>query len=260
MSDEELTAGDEPISDSAPESSNAEEVSQPEQSNRNVGVEKRIGKLTSQLYHKDTELNQLRAEVETLKNIGKTKEPEPQAAVDLPDESLRYDDPDKYRQQLEAYHKAAASRAYQEAHKSFEQQQADARAKAEQEQQQQKFKGVVDSYIEKGLEAGITEDRMLANEQILKQAGIDPGLAERLYSHTDGAKIVDYLAGNPEKLASITQQNIMDAAVSIAVDIAPAALATKSETTNAPDPVSPTVGGGVPPGDNLKWIGGAKFE
>ncbi len=261
MSDEqELDSGAEPTSESATETENAEEVSQPD-SNRNLGVEKRISTLTSKLYHKDTELEQLKAEVETLKKVGAQSQPEPQEAVKFPDESLRYDDPEKYTQQAEAFHKAAAAKAYQEERSKFQREQEQSRVKAEQEKVQERIRGILDNYVEKGIEAGINEDRMLANEQVLKEARIDPGLAERLYSHTDGAKIVDYLASNPDKLASLTQQHIMDAAVTLATEITPAALATKSETTNAPDPVSPTVGGGITPADEWARLApGATFE
>ncbi len=240
-----------------PEESTTDTEAQPAEKPKLNGYEKRISTLTHRNYAKDQEIAQLKAELETRKATDK----QPDSPVPAyPDDDLRYDNPQEYRKQLDAYidHKAAAQyqsqqRAYQEAESNRKAE--EQRAKLQSEQQE-----IVGKYIENGLASGISEEKMIANEAMLKSVNIDQGLAQELYSDPEGAKLVDFLADNPDKLAQLAGMSPYQAAVQIATEIKPQALSSKPSSTNAPDPIEPTSGGAVPPADNLQWIRGATFE
>lgn len=222
------------------------------------GYEKRIATLVHRERIKEQEAAQLKAELETLKALQDNKEPEP--APDFPSDDLRFDDPDKYRQQLEAYNRHVARQEFESLERQRTEAEQNRQAKEQEQKKQGEFQEIVQTYIEGGITSGISEDKMAANERILQSKNLDQGLAKELYSDQYGAKIVDFLADNPAKLDEIASLTPYQAAVKIATEIKPQALSSKPLSTNAPDPIEPTTGGGMPPSDGLKWIGGAKFE
>lgn len=239
----------------AEESTNDPE-SQPAEKPKPNGYEKRIATLVHREKQKEREAAQLKAELETLKAMQKPDEPAPE----FPSDDLKYDDPNAYKAQLDAYYKHTAEQTFKSQQKAL--QEANQRREAEEQQRskQARQQDIVQGYIENGLVAGISEEKMAANEAILSQANMDIGLVEDLYSDQDGAKLVDFLADNPDKLRELSEMSPYQAAVKIATEIKPTALSSKPTSTNAPDPIEPTQGGGLPPSDGLKWIGGAKFE
>lgn len=210
-------------------------------------VEKRISTLTSKLHHKDQILAQKEAEIETLRASMPKQEVK---TPELPSDELKYEDPDKYKQQLNEYHSSIARQAVLEAESEKAKSAEEQRAKEQKVKQQEKYQEVVNSYIETGLKAGISEDKMLANEHVLAEAKLERGLVEQLYSDGSGAQVVDFLADNPEKLAELSAMNPYEAAVSIATEIKPQALSTKSPVSKAPEPAPVTKGGSITPEDD----------
>lgn len=223
------------------------------------GYDKRISVLTARLRDKEQRLAQLEAAQETKAAMEQEKAPE---VPDIPDPDLIYSDPAAYKQQLRerdiALTKAAAYEARQAIKRDAE---LETKTRAQEAKRTQTHE-IVSKYIDNGLKSGITEDRMLANEKVLQSVGINPELAQFLFSDENGAKLVDHLARNPEQLAEIAGLPPTIAAVRIATEIKPKALATKSHVTNAPDPNVLPRGGGKPPTDPMSKfdVKGATFE
>lgn len=238
-------------------SNDSENIETTEKSGPN-GYEKRIATLVHRERQKDQELAQLRAENQTLKAVTPaSKEAE---VPDYPSDDLRYDNPEQYKRKLDDYNRYVAreefNRLESERRKAQESEQESERLNAEKARQGE----IVKKYIEGGISSGISEDKMAANERMLQSAQIDAGLAEQIYADDHGAKIVDFLADNPDKLSELASMNPYQAAVKIATDIKPQALSSRPAPTNAPDPIESTSGGGLPPGDDRPMIRGAKFE
>ncbi len=239
------------------EVSTNETEGQPAEKPKPNGYEKRIATLVHREKQKDQEARQLKAELETLKAM-QTKTDEP--APEFPSDDLRYDDPKAYKDQLDAYYKHTAEQTFKSQQQALRDAEQSRAAEEKQASKQARQQGIIQGYIENGLVSGISEEKMAANEAVLGQANIDVGLVEELYSDQDGAKLVDYLADNPDKLKELSEVSPYQAAVKIATEIKPAALSGKPTSSNAPDPIEPTQGSAVPPSDGLQWIGGAKFE
>ena len=241
---------------SAPQSEEAagEVVEQPVSN----GYEKRISTLTARNMHKDQELNQLKAENATLKAA--KEQPKEVAAPELPNEDLRFEDEAAYKKQVSDYHKAVAAESLREAQKDAESNRvASEKQKAEQASSQRQQE-IVTSYVDSGIKAGISEVKMQANEQVLAMHKITPELAEFIYSDANGAQIVDYLADNPDKIQELMSSGSGHAYIKIANEIKPQALSTKPTHTNAPDPITPTRGGGSTVSDGLHpLLAGATF-
>lgn len=222
------------------------------------GYEKRIARLTAHRRSLEEENEQLKQQLSQKNPPAVDVEP---VIPDLPDPDLQYDDPKKYRELIAARDKAVIDYATWQTRQSI-QRDAEARERSQREQQQQQQRAqIIDAFIENGLKTGISEDRMAANEQVLKSHGIKPDLAHFIYADANGAQLADYLAANPEVLREVNSLHPTQAAVKIATEIKPRALAKKPHVTNAPDPVSPTRGAGRPLADELdKATPGWSFE
>lgn len=234
------------------------ESQEPAEMSKPKPVEKRISTLVSKLSHKDQELARLQQENEALKKSTSAPSAKP---ASLPDEDLKYDNPAEYKAQLAEYQKSVAIQAYEELEQRRKAEAEQVEAREQQEESQKRYQDLIGSYVDNGLRAGLSEDKMLANEHALKVANMDTGLVERLYSDPNGHALVNYLADHPDELQKVASMNPYDAAVTIATEIKQAALSTKPTYTNAPDPISPTRGGGTPPvNDWDRLADGATFE
>lgn len=221
---------EQPVEESSPDSS----PEQPQQPSK--GELKRINTLTRKLRETERRLQQIEASKKTETAV----ENKPPELPPEPDDDLRYEDPDKYRE-LKAQHanamiERAAWKAQQDWTEKQKRQEQEQKAQAEQQKQQE----LIDSYLDNALEAGLTEDKIIYNEEVLKGHGITPDLAVELYSDTQGPKLVDYLASNPSELEKIASMTPFKAGDYINRVIRPQALSSKSKTTNAPDPFEPT--------------------
>ncbi len=224
------------------------------------GYDKRISALTAQKYHERDARLKAEAELATLKAAQVSNE-KPPAIPDFPDDDLRYSDPAAFRAAITARDEAIAERAAWKARQSIVSERETETRTQQATQRQSQHEEIVTGYIEGGLKSGISEVRMQANEQVLAKHSLNPDLAEYLYSDEHGAKLVDYLARNPDQLAELSRLPPTRAAVKIEREIRAKALARKPHVTNAPDPVAPTRGGGKPLGDEWdKLAAGATFE
>lgn len=249
MSDEVLSGSSEPVG-AEPTPANVDNTEgQTAEKPKLNGYEKRIHTLVHREKQAEQKAAQLEAELNTLKATSTKSEPE--TAPEFPSNDLQYENPDEYKNKVDEYNRYVAR---QEFNRLNQQQQEEKQSQLAEEKRKEGLKKrdeIVSSYIENGLIHGVSEDKMAANEAVLKTVQLDVGLAERLYSDEHGAKLVDYLADNPDKLQSLASMNPYDAMVKIATEVKPAALSTKPQSTNAPDPMSPTIGGGTPPKNSI---------
>lgn len=223
------------------------------------GYDKRISVLTARLRHAEQQLAQEKAEKVTKQTLEEVREAP--AIPEFPEDDLKYSDPAEYKRQLRARDEAIAEAAAFRAERALDQRRENEAKRKQAETVQSQYREIVNSYIDNGLKQGISEDRMAANEQVLKEFSINSELAKHIYADQYGAKVVDFLARNPDQLAEIAGMSIAAAAVKIATEIKPKALAKKPHVTNAPDPVAPTRGSGKPLGNEWESIAkGATFE
>ena len=212
------------------------------------GYEKRISTLTAREYKNKDIIAQQQAEIETLKA---SKAPKAVEVPDLPSDDLRYDNHTEYKQKTEAYHAAIAQKAVADAEAAREMRLKEAKQQEQASQKQERIDSIVQNYVEGGIKSGISEVKMQANESAILSANLNPEVTEFMYADEHGAKIVDFLAENPDKMAQLAGVSPMQASIMIANEIKPQALSTKPTQTNAPDPIEPTRGGGTPPIDDL---------
>ena len=247
------------LSEELPEVESAREEAPAEDEGEKLsGYDKRISVLTARLREKEQKLAQYEAAQLTREEM---EEPAPEIP-DLPDDDLRIDDPTAYRQKIKERDQAILNRATYEAKQALKRESSAVTERKRATEQQAKNQEVIAKYIENGLHQGLSEDRMLANESILKSVNINKDLAHFLYADESGAKLVDYLARNPDQLQELAALPPTIAAVRIATDLKQKALATKPHVTKAPDPAVPTRGGGKPmPDDWSRFeVSGATFE
>lgn len=261
MSDEVIAGEVEPEVTQPESAEQAEVTEQVETSEPKPNrTEKRISRLVANIHHKDQKLAQAEAEIATLRAV-KEKTPDPTPVAEFPTEDLRYDSPDEYESKLRAYNTRIAREEFAKIQTQQAQDQERQQATAQQAKQEEQNRSIVESYIDNGLESGISEDKLAANEQILRGSNIKEDIARRLYSDANGAQMVDFLCANPDKLDALVSMNPYDAAVHIAVELKPQALSVKPTQTNAPEPLGFTQGGGAPPKDEWDSLaGGATFE
>lgn len=214
------------------------------------GYEKRISTLTARSYQKDKRIQELEAQIKTKQE----PEPKPIEVPSIPSDDLRYEKPEEYDKQLQAYHNAVAIKAQADAQKLASEQAEAAKIQEKQAEQNQRFEKIVNTYVENGLKSGISEVKMGANEEVLKTHSLTPDLAEFIYRDPNGAQIVDYLADNPDKIQELISAPPGQAYVEIANTIKPQALSKKPTHTGAPNPIEPTNGSGVVPSDGLPPI------
>lgn len=223
-----------------------------------TGFEKRVSVLTARDIHKTKENNQLKAELATLK-AEREQASQVVEVPKLPADDLRYDNPEQYEQELRAYHDNIATEAVSKANKNAESNRVAERERENQSEAQTKQSEIVNKYIDNGIRSGISEVKMQANEAVFQESKIPTDLANFIYSDESGAQIVDYLADNPDKIQELRNAAPGQAFVMIANEIKPQALSSNPTQTNAPDPLSPTRGGGSPPSDEHPLLKGATF-
>lgn len=229
-----------------PETTDAPEEAPATEGEKLSGYDKRISVLTARLREKEQKLAQFEAERATKEELVE----QPPELPELPDDDLRYQDPAAYRIKMRERDKAIAEHAAFIARQSLKEQSKVEAARNVAEAKRSQNQEIVSRYIENGLMQGVTEDRMLANEKVLQSAKVSPDLAVYLFSEENGAKVVDYLAKNPEQLMELAAMPVAMAAVQIATKIKPKALANKPHVTNAPEPTATARSSGKPPKDD----------
>lgn len=251
----ELSDDQEVVLDTAaPEEAPAEEVTDEKPLS---GYDKRIAVLTAEKYHLKKLLDDERA--------AKAATPVIQEAAPVvppyPDENLRWDDPAAFNAAIEARDAAQRALTRWEIRQEEQQRQRESANQTAQAAQQSQHKEIVTAFVDNGLKAGISEARMSANEAVLATHNINKDLALFLYSDQAGARLVDYLAQNPDEITALNGMHPTHAAVKIATELKPKALASKPHVTSAPDPLNLTQGGARPLGNEFDNLAvGCTFE
>jgi hypothetical protein len=189
-------------------------------------AQKRINEITAEKYA-------LKKEIEELKKAKEQPATENRSttvdAPQLPDDVYDEDAMRKYHQDMLAY---SAKQAQLAAQSTYKEQQ----TQAEQLAAQAKHSEVIQSYAKQGLKDGLTIDQMQINEQVLNGAGISNEIGNYLMQDSNGAKVANYLANNPDDLQKVVSMNPMQAAVFIANEVKLKALGP-SNVSNAPEPM-----------------------
>lgn len=145
----------------------------------------------------------------------------------------------------EAIRQAAAHDARQEAIRSQQQAQEAARQQAQHEVLQEQAK----TYSARAVQLGVKPEELQAAGKVVGDFGIDSSIAEMILQDDQGPLIVKYLAQNLAELDDLNQLSVPQAAVRIATSIKAKAASLKPRVSNAPDPLKPVRGGGMPPAD-----------
>ena len=114
------------------------------------------------------------------------------------------------------------------------------------------------SYSNRALELGIKQQDLLVAGQMVASIGIQDEIAGFILKDEAGPLITQFLAANPLVLDEISRMSPMDAAIQITSVIKPKVAELMPRTTQAPDPVEPLRGSGVPPLE--RGPEGATFE
>lgn len=133
--------------------------------------------------------------------------------------------------------------------------QAQARTQFESDQAQMEQ---VKTYAERAEKLGVKPAELQAAGQLVANMGIDDQVATFILQDESGPLITQYLAANPLVLDTISRLDPMSAAIQISSVIKPKADQLRPKTTNAPDPLEPLRGSGVPPKE--RGPSGATFE
>lgn len=220
----------------APEASAEED--QPEEE----GWEKRVAKLTHAKKRAEAKIRELEAENAKYKPQASAELPK---IPEIPSDDLRYDNPEEWVRQLKAREDAIAKHAEARALKELERKRDDEMRQSVARQQQDQVKQIVNKFVERGNEFGLSQDRMEYNEEVLKDAGIGPDLGLYIYEDPDGPRVADFLAANPKELDKVVNMTPLRAAEYIALTVKPKVGQVKPKTTRAPDPVKPARGMGA---------------
>lgn len=133
--------------------------------------------------------------------------------------------------------------------------------KLEEEKQQaefQKAQDVVDSYVKKAQQMGISQDDMEAASMLVGNSGIQDDLANFLLQQEDSPLLMQYLAANPVDLEELVGSTPYEAAVRLSTDIRQKAHALKPKPTATPEPPDRLEGGRIPQSNN--FVRGAIYE
>lgn len=214
-------------------------------------VQNRINKITAEKYAAQRELEQLKKKLESQPSQEPSAVQAPTDAPTLPEDIYDEEAMRKYHSDMTTYNQEQAKKA---AIATYEEQQKSVVTA----QQQAKDREMVQNYTQSGLESGLTVEQMEVDEQIIVNAGINPELGRYIMADADGAKIVNYLASNPEAMHTILSASPMQASVMIETQIKAKAKGP-GNITKAADPVESVIGSGSTPALDPFEAGGGKF-
>ncbi|PHS61782.1 MAG: hypothetical protein COB09_17085 [Thalassobium sp.] len=176
---------------------------------------------------------------------GKLPEDKAPELPPLPNPDEHFDDPAKYKAQVEAREAAIIKRAEfnagQQAHEAQIQQETYRKQVENQEVQKQrvtKYEGSAKSF-------GIEEAAMNDSANILARDGISEGLFYHILDDAHGPLITAHLANDPVERDKVFRMSLAQAAVYIHSEVKPKLTGTR-KTTTAPKPVSIVSGSGIP--------------
>lgn len=201
---------------------------------------KAIGKKTFEMREAERKLEAERAERMRMEaELAKFKAP----VVEVPPMPDPYSDnyEEKVRQRDEAIALRAAYNAQQEQYKQ---------AQAYQQQQeairrQQELEESVTAYKANAVKLGVKQEELAQAAQTVANYGINEDLALAIIGDEHGALITTYLANNMTDLDKVVRMSPIQAAMYIANEIKPKAIARKPKISSAPEPAEKITGNGV---------------
>ncbi len=198
----------EPIAESAP----ASEENHEQKSNASGGVQARFNKMTAEKYELKDQNSQLQRQIEELqRQQPEQAQPEQIAQSETaayPDDELRYENPDEYRLQVDAYNDSRSDARIQKQQQAHD-------LRRQQEQQDQRDSDLRIDLISKADKLGISEDEMFSSIETLAKQGMSQNLNSVLGSHDKAPALATYLAKNPavfEELNMLSMTNPIGAA------------------------------------------------
>lgn len=215
------------------ESEPSESSTEPREPSR---AEKRIHRLTKQL----REQEQLIKQYQSSSKVSEIVESKAPSVPPIPDESLFYDDRDKFNRMVKERDDAIAKQAEWNAEQKIIQRERQRKEQETQQAQSQRYQTLTKTYVERGAQSGLTQERLKYNEDVMVSLGISADLAEELYADENGPQIVDYLVRNDDLLEELAQLKPTQAIKKIEREIRAKALSKKPATTQAPDPTRPS--------------------
>jgi len=163
--------------------------------------QKRINDITAQKYEFKTQAEQASKQLEEVQQRLKELEAGQQQAIpQAPDEDLKYDDPEKYRQAYEDYQKALVQNAVDSQMQAAKEAE---RQRQLQEQEQQEQLAVIERAKKNAEQHGISFAEVDQSALRLQQMGVRPELSEIIMSHENVAPLIHHLAQNPADFDSV---------------------------------------------------------
>jgi len=216
------------------ESSPASEDQHEQKSN---GFQERINKVTAQKYaEKQRADEEARKRAELQAELESIKAQSQQSSISMPDEDLKYDDPELYAQKQAEYTRQVVAQELEAERKQREA----IEAQASMESQQ---KAAYDRFVETATTDGVDLDEAFQSAQLLAQMGVEgSALDSALSVHPNQAAMMNYLAKNPHKFDELMKQNHPVLAHEALKSFESDALAKK--ITKSPDPIPDVASGG----------------
>jgi hypothetical protein len=253
-----------PVEGTTPEAAKNSESATETQPEESGNVQKRINKITAEKYALARKVEEMEKKLSSAQpSVAGSATPQsdsspelevPKLPDDLYDEEAMkkyHADTLKYSQEVSRREAASAAKTH------FEQQQEQAKQAIIQAETQKLIQG----YAERGLQAGISHDQMVLNEQSLVQNGVNSDLGRFLMEDPLGPQLTAYLAENLDKFHEINAMTPYAAGAMIENEIKKNVLGPRNVTT-APDPVAGINGGsGAKESDEFdKLCPGAQFD
>ncbi|CAM0101213.1 hypothetical protein PODOV084v1_p0006 [Vibrio phage 340E47.2] len=231
---------EQPSADSSPASEETHEQNQ-------NGVQERINKLTAKRYAAEREADAERKKnAELQAQIDKyNQKPSELVAPTLPDDIYDHEAMVQYHNDTTEYNRKVAEQAGSQAIENQNKTQ-------QQQQQEAKARETITAYAENAIKAGISEEKLIASNKSLNDAGISPDLGELIMTDPNGGQIAAYLHDNPAMMQEVLNNGVARAAIIIETKVKPAALSTTPKVSGAPDPLPTFKGTGAEVKDDFE--------
>lgn len=120
---------------------------------------------------------------------------------------------------------------------------------ARQQAQHEELVKQAQTYTARAVQLGLKPDELQAAGKLVGEFGVHPEIATMILADDHGPLITKYLASNLQELDDLSRLPVTQQAVRIATLIKTKAASLKPRVSNAPDPLNPVRGGGLPPAD-----------
>ena len=220
-------------------------------------LDKRFGKLTSDIKSRDAQLADRDKSLESM--TGQMSEM--QAKIDgltapKPASSeLEFDNPEEFKRQNDAFNAHELTQVRNEAIQAAKVEfRNDLKLEREQEELSKKqavFEQQANDHIKKGMAIGLTEQDMITSASVLAQSGVPSEIQSFLFDDSEGPQIMDFLANNPKELEAMIGLDAVSQASYIERTVRVNAVSTKPTVTGAPQPLMNISGGGMQEQDDF---------